>query len=148
MGIDEWDGTAESIVNLLYDEGFLEKKNVNEIRVNRPTENYEKIASRFKIPSGWTEEDMWEEEDDENERIIEFSAPMEGWDDNHKDHVWIEKTPEGKFIINGYIPYADFDTIECNTFKEAMVEMIEIMKSFKEGWDHWEEEDEDENNED
>ena len=117
---------------------------INEITVNNPSQNYKFIASKFKIPNGWNEREDLEDEDNGNKKIIEFSAPMEGWDTDHDDYVWIEKTPGGTFIVNGAIAYGEFgDDIKFDTFKEAMEEIIRVMNNIKNDWDEYYEDEED-----
>jgi hypothetical protein len=108
---------------------------INEIKINKPSENYKAIASKYTIPAGWTEVEPEQYDGDENEKIMEFFAPMDGWDPNHNDIIFIEKTPKNKFLVDGYIAFGGFGVIELNTFKKAIIKAIEIMNDIKEGWD-------------
>jgi hypothetical protein len=109
---------------------------INEIKINKPSENYKAIINKSRIPTGWDEIEPYQDEEDENIKIAEFIAPSEGWDWNNMDHVFIEKTPEGKFIIDSHVAFGDFgNAVESNTFSEAIIDAIEIMNNFKEDWD-------------
>jgi hypothetical protein len=72
---------------------------------------------------------------------------MEGWDDEHMDRVMIKKEydynpqtgefeGEGKFYVDGYVAFGDFDVKgPFDTFEEAFSIAIEEMEAFKEEWD-------------
>mgnify|MGYP001595514023 CR=1 FL=1 len=89
------------------------------------------------IPEGWNEEldDLGEDED--GKVIRSFWAPMEGWDDNHQDIVKILKLNDGTYKLQVYISFADWLGNEgpFNTYREALMEAIDVMEGLKEEWD-------------
>lgn len=102
---------------------------INELGINR---------SMRSIPDGWSDtEDCSIFEPYEEGKIIEFyTAPMEGWDDNHHDSVSIIKTPHNEYIVNESWAYAGGDSHgPFKTFNEAFAQAVEIMEEIKSNWE-------------
>jgi len=93
------------------------------------------------IPKEWTKEEITDEDQDNElygSKIIEYySAPMEGWDEEHLDIIKIIQTPENKFKIDVYISYGEYEENEkiFNSLLEAKLGAIEIMKDIMSDWD-------------
>ena len=64
-------------------------------------------------------------------------APMEGWDEEHKDYVWIYKTNEGKYAIGVNYAFGDYDSSKeiFNSLRDAMLAAVKEMEELKEEWD-------------
>ena len=109
-----------------------------------------KAKAAYTVPEGFNEiEDISyfnDDEDDPGEVLKAWEAPMEGWDDNHMDVVMIKKEydynpetgefeGEGKFYVDGYVAFGDFDVKgPFDTFEEAFSIAVEEMEAFKEEW--------------
>ena len=109
-----------------------------------------KAKAAYTVPEGFNEiEDISyfnDDEDDPGEVLKAWEAPMEGWDDNHMDVVMIKKEydynpetgefeGEGKFYVDGYVAFGDFDEKgPFDTFEEAFSIAVEEMEAFKEEW--------------
>jgi hypothetical protein len=108
----------------------------------------EPVSSRINmnnIPEGWsnnTKEDLknWEDEDTKlfgGKLIASYSAPMEGWDENHEDEIKILKTENG-YKLDIYVPFGSYeeDLPEFKNIREAFNKAVEIMEAFKNDWDN------------
>lgn len=109
-----------------------------------------KAKAAYTVPEGFNEiEDISyfnDDEDDPGEVLKAWEAPMEGWDDEHMDVVMIKKEydynpetgefeGEGKFYVDGYVAFGDFDVKgPFDTFEEAFSIAVEEMEAFKEEW--------------
>lgn len=111
-----------------------------------------KAKAAYTVPEGFEEiEDLSyfspnDDEDDPGEVLKAWEAPMEGWDDEHMDTVMIKKEydynpetgefeGEGKFYVDGYVAFGDFDEKgPFDTFEEAFSIAVEEMEAFKEEW--------------
>lgn len=109
-----------------------------------------KAKAAYTVPEGFNEiEDISyfnDDEDDPGEVLKAWEAPMEGWDDEHMDVVMIKKEydynpetgefeGEGKFYVDGYVAFGDFDEKgPFDTFEEAFSIAVEEMEAFKEEW--------------
>ena len=125
----------------------IAKEILNEITVANPTE--------VPIPNGWTEQEVTAEDQDHNpenkdepdyyEILNIYSAPMEGWDDNHSDIIKILKDKEGKYFINTQCAFSeDIDSEKLNSYYEAKKYAVSEMEDLMEYWDEEEDEDEEE----
>lgn len=74
-------------------------------------------------------------------KLIEaYEAPMEGWDDNHPDVIYIFKKIDNKFNVMGNYAFGDFISEgEYNSLYEAQKRALELMEELKKGWDEIEE---------
>jgi len=105
-----------------------------------------KEADSFMIPSGWTDggDDYSDWENNPGETVIKvFSAPMEGWDEEHEDMIMIKKgigdfnpDNEEKFFVDGYISYGDYGTPDgpFDSYNEAFKVAVEAMEELKQDW--------------
>jgi hypothetical protein len=94
------------------------------------------------IPSGWTEtKDLegrgFDPDEPDDEHILKiWSAPMEGWDEEHKDEIIIKKGEDGKYYQDAYVSYGDYEEQgPFETYEEALKSAIGEMNAFKEDWD-------------
>jgi hypothetical protein len=89
-----------------------------------------------KIPKGWEQYEVDPEPDMEEDIEVEaYSAPMEGWDEEHYDTVSIMKTPEDKYYVQTYISFGDIeDSEQYNSFEQAKMQAIRIMNDIKYTW--------------
>jgi hypothetical protein len=112
---------------------------LNEYNINKP--------GKIEIPNGWKKLDVDPEPDEDGNQAIEtYSAPMEGWDENHEDIVTIMKNPQGKYFLSVYIPFGDWlgDEEIYNSLYDAQKSAVEIMEELKEEWETDDEEELDE----
>ena len=97
------------------------------------------LKEEMKAPSGWTEikdlSDLHYSEEDGEIAVKAWDAPMEGWDEEHKDMIIIRKDDDG-FYLDGYVPFGDFEMQgPFNTYEEVLKLAVEEMEAFKEDWD-------------
>lgn len=112
-------------------------------------ETLEKITTQSrlnegnKIPKEWSEYIIDDTDQDEElyggEIIKFFSAPMDGWDEEHTDTIRIIQIPEGKYKIEIYYAFGSEDEEESKkiypTYDIALKKAIEIMEEIMDGWD-------------
>ena len=78
---------------------------------------------------------MHRSEEDGEIVVKAWDAPMEGWDEEHKDSVIIRKEDD-KFYLDGYVSYGDFEIQgPFDTYEETLKLAVEEMEAFKEDWD-------------
>ena len=97
------------------------------------------LKEEMTAPSGWTEitdlSDMHYSEEDGEIAVKAWDAPMEGWDEEHKDIIIIRKDDSG-FYLDGYVPFGDFEMQgPFNTYEETLKLAVGEMEAFKEDWD-------------
>jgi hypothetical protein len=70
-------------------------------------------------------------------KLIEaYEAPMEGWDENHPDVIYIFKKISNKFNVMGNYAFGDFISEgEYNLLYEAQKRAVELMEELKKSWD-------------
>jgi hypothetical protein len=112
---------------------------LNEYKINKP--------GKIEIPSGWDEDDDYDDEPDEDGyiTIIRFYVPYEGWDPDDKDIVYIRKTPKGTFEVStsDSFTYEHYDREEYPSLYAAKTAAVEAMKSIKRSYTDRDEEDND-----
>jgi hypothetical protein len=102
----------------------------------------EGIIKEDSIPSGWTEENLdgrgFDEDEPEEGHILKiWSAPMEGWDEEHKDEIIIRMGEDGKHYQDAYVSYGDYEEQgPFDTYEEALKSAIGEMNAFKEDWEN------------
>ena len=74
-------------------------------------------------------------------KLIEaYEAPMEGWDENHPDVIYIFKKINNKFNVMGNYAFGDYISEgEYNSLYEAQKRAVELMEELKKSWDDDEE---------
>ena len=117
---------------------------LNEYKINQPGIEIPKEWEQFKV-----DPDQYPGDDKEVEA---YSAPMEGWDDEHHDYVIIYKTPNNEYYIVSSFAFGDYETDEkrFNSLPNARKRAVEIMEDIMKDWETDEEEydeDDDELNE-
>jgi hypothetical protein len=101
----------------------------------------EGIINEESIPSGWSEENLngrgFDEDEPEDGHILKiWSAPMEGWDEEHKDEIIIRMGEDGKHYQDAYVSYGDYEEQgPFDTYEEALKSAVGEMNAFKEDWD-------------
>ena len=136
----------------LYFMGLVRKGEIDTLPEN-PKAAYIKVVmdkekplkEEMTAPSGWTEitdlSDMHYSEEDGEIAVKAWDAPMEGWDEEHKDMIIIRKDDSG-FYLDGYVPFGDFEMQgPFNTYEEVFKLAVEEMEAFKEDWDEEKNED-------
>jgi hypothetical protein len=98
------------------------------------------------VPDGWEEIDVDSEPDEEEDIEIEsYSAPMEGWDEEHHDFISIMKTPEidpitkkplkSKYYVRTYLAFSDVeDSEQYDSLEQAKSKAVKIMNNIKSDW--------------
>ena len=98
------------------------------------------------VPEGWNESSLDDEDRNDYARGAEmlkmWTAPMEGWDQQHLDMVFIvEYEPENEynyqpgFWVDFYIAFGDSPPIgPLNSYEEAEKEAIQAMYDIKADW--------------
>jgi len=96
-----------------------------------------KLLKENLIPDGWDEEDISTWEVEPGETIIKaWSAPMEGWDEEHKDMIIIKQKEDGNHYLDGYVSYGDFEEQgPFDSYEEVFKLAVDEMNAFKEDWD-------------
>lgn len=115
------------------------------------SDSQEKIYPDGNIPSGWSIRDIEEYEeimgDTEGEygNIVKiYAAPMEGWDEENDDLIFIEETDDGKYYVTGYEAFGEFDDLgPFNDYSTALKYAIATMEATKDEWKDNDEEDDD-----
>jgi hypothetical protein len=120
-----------------------EKDTINKIK--KMMDKEKPLKEEMTAPSGWTEitdlSDMHYSEEDGEIAVKAWDAPMEGWDEEHKDIIIIRKDDSG-FYLDGYVPFGDFEMQgPFNTYEEVFKLAVEEMEAFKEDWDEEKNED-------
>ena len=120
-----------------------EKDTINKIK--KMMDKEKPLKEEMTAPSGWTEikdlSDMHYSEEDGEIAVKAWDAPMEGWDEEHKDMIIIRKDDSG-FYLDGYVPFGDFEMQgPFNTYEEVFKLAVEEMEAFKEDWDEEKNED-------
>ena len=79
---------------------------------------------------------LFDEDEPDDEHILKiWSAPMEGWDEEHYDEVII-KSKHQKYYQDAYVSFGDYEEQgPFDTYKEALESAIGEMNAFKEDWD-------------
>jgi hypothetical protein len=103
-----------------------------------------KILKEIKVrgnkpPEGWTEYKWITEPGEEDwlggKVISAYSAPMEGWDEEHPDEVKIIKLNDGRYKVEVNISYGDYPEIPpVNTFPEAKSLAFNHMEEITKDW--------------
>ena len=93
---------------------------LNEIKVRRPG---------VRVPEGWEENIL------ESNEVASWSAPMDGWDQEHFDVVTIIKTPDNNFRVETYISYGGNRNYEFKTEEEAYSKAVSVMSDIKDDWE-------------
>lgn len=95
------------------------------------------VDPNLNLPEGWKEDDVEEGENFEMEEVVKrYSAPMEGWDENHEDVIFIERE-NNEYYISVYLAFSDVvDEGSYPTLNKAIRKAIQIMKEIKEEWDN------------
>ena len=84
------------------------------------------------IPKEWDNEG----EDKEENIVNSWSAPMEGWDEEHRDTVQITQNPEGAYNVIAIGAFAGTDEFgPFNTYEQAEKYAVKIMKEFMSDWE-------------
>jgi len=97
-----------------------------------------RLLKELKIPSGWTEEEVDNDEDFEDGKKLlkSWSAPMEGWDEEHRDEVKITIGEDGKHYQETYVSFGDYEEQgPFDSYTEALESAVEEMNALKENWD-------------
>ena len=96
-----------------------------------------KLLKEEQIPNGWTEREPSDFSTNPEETLIKvWSAPMEGWDDEHKDIIFIKQGEDGKHYLDGYLAYSEFEGKgPFDSYKEALNSAIGEMDDIKTDWD-------------
>ena len=120
-----------------------EKDTINKIK--KMMDKEKPLKEEMTAPSGWTEitdlSDMHYSEEDGEIAVKAWDAPMEGWDEEHKDMIIIRKDDDG-FYLDGYVSFGDFEMQgPFNTYEEVFKLAVEEMEAFKEDWDEEKNED-------
>jgi hypothetical protein len=80
----------------------------------------------------WSDEEIkWRKEDDQSyPPLVDFSMPMEGWDEEHKDYISLIKKIKGnRYYIEEYYSFAGGDKIgPFYDFNEAIEKALKIMR--------------------
>jgi hypothetical protein len=105
------------------------------------------VLGKPEIPEGWEQYEVDPEPDEEENMEAEvYYAPMEGWDENHYDSVFIMKTPnidtdtgqplKSKYYVKTYMAFGDFieGDEKYDSYLQAKQEAIEIMNDIKKDW--------------
>lgn len=98
------------------------------------------IRSNFKISDGWSEneidenwanDEMWE-----GELVKHFSAPMEGYSEDHDDNIYVIKTSDNQYKIEIGYAFSDIESEEkmYSNLSQALDRVYEIMEEIKEDW--------------
>ena len=111
----------------------------------------EGVIKEESIPSGWTEQkdiSHFNNDPDDKDKVLKvYSAPMGGWDTEHKDMIIIkikyDYNPEtgefgdvGKYYLDGYVSFGDFEEQgPFNTYEEVLKLAVKEMEAFKKDWD-------------
>jgi hypothetical protein len=111
------------------------------------------LTESIEIPNGWSELEIdsdpeWN--DPEYDHDVElYSAPMGGWDDEHRDEVYIMSTPsidektkkplpadQIKYFISVNYAFGDREDEdkEYDTIDDARRRAVEVMKDIMKNW--------------
>lgn len=93
-------------------------------------------------PEGWTEDkDLKTYNDDEGEifggEVVKvYSAPMEGWDENHSDDIYVIHLKNDKFRVDQAYAFGDWvnGDEEYDTLAHAILFAFDLMKEISEDW--------------
>jgi hypothetical protein len=91
------------------------------------------IKVEMPLPGTWKETDTWNNSEEEmdsfgGKMVMAFESPMEGWDKENMDAVYIIKKPNNTYDVNGYISFGNFDpVIGLTSLQAAKSKAIEIM---------------------
>jgi hypothetical protein len=110
-------------------------QDIQEIKVNKP--------GPLQIPEGWTEfKEIFDDEEKEGfggEFVKGFNAPMEGWDYNNMDRIYIIKTPNSEYMVSLYLPFYDEINSTFNSYSLAEAEAVRLMNELADEWEKEEE---------
>lgn len=94
---------------------------------------------KFQIPEGWNEDEEIDHSDEQElwEGIIlnSFWAPMEGWDENHDDHVLIIKKNNGTYSVDISYAFGNDTSLPCKTYGQAKKIAIKNMEDISSEWE-------------
>jgi hypothetical protein len=112
---------------------------VGEFIVSHDVDEGKLLKEEMTAPSGWNEfkdiSDMHDSEEDGEIAVKAWEAPMEGWDEEHKDMIIIKKDDSG-FYLDGYVSFGDFQMQgPFDTYEEVLKLAFTEMEAFKEDWD-------------
>jgi len=111
---------------------------LKEYKINQPG---------LEIPKGWEQSKFDPDQDPEDDIEVEaYSAPMEGWDEEHRDYVIIYKTPNNEYYIVSSFAFGDYETDEkrFNSLSNARKHAVEVMEDIMKEWETDDEEELDE----
>tara|TARA_R110002020_G_scaffold287847_1_gene503411 strand:+ start:1275 stop:1661 length:387 start_codon:yes stop_codon:yes gene_type:complete len=99
-----------------------------------------KLIKEDTIPSGWdewTEDELKKWEPTIGETVIKvWDAPMEGWDEEHKDMIIIKQKDDGKHYLDGYVAFGDYkEQGPFDSYEEVFQLAVDEMEAFKMDWD-------------
>ena len=98
-----------------------------------------KLLKEDTIPSGWdewTEKETLEFLNSPGETAIKiWDAPMEGWDEEHRDVIIIKQKDDGKHYLDGYVAFGDYkEQGPFDSYEEVFQLAVDEMNAFKEDW--------------
>lgn len=111
---------------------------LKEYKINQPG---------LEIPKGWEQSKVDPDQDPGDDiEVAAYSAPMEGWDEEHRDYVIIYKTPNNEYYIVSSFAFGDYETDEkrFNSLSNARKHAVEIMEDIMKDWETDDEEELDE----
>jgi hypothetical protein len=122
---------------------------LNEYNINKP--------GKVELPTGWKQYEVDPDPDpEENIEVEAYSAPMEGWDEEHHDSITIMKTPDvdpetgqplrSEYYIVSIFAFGEVEEDEkrFNSLPEARKRALELMSQLSQEWETDDEEELDE----
>lgn len=91
----------------------------------------------LKIPAGWEQSKVDPDQDPGDDiEAASYSAPMEGWDEEHHDYVIIYKTPNNEYYIVSSFAFGDYETDKkrFNSLYNAQKRAVEVMEDIMKDW--------------
>lgn len=140
--LEFWNGeegnpdVAKKIKEKYQPENKSDGKNKEEFNGDKKKIKRDETKKPFKPVKGFTSITPDKDHDEiyEGKTLGVWSAPMEGWDEEHEDTVALVQKDDG-FYVDGYISFGEFEAQgPFKTQKEAEKEVKNQMEALKEEW--------------
>lgn len=119
------------------------KGKIIKLKENQTLADLFENTNQTDVPEGWSESKISDQDQDKElygGKIVKmYTAPMDGWDEEHEDILYIIEKEDGSFKISAYYAFGgDDEELEkelFNSLEAAQKRVVEVMEEIMENWD-------------